>query len=281
MSQLPHTLAVHLLYATIVWIAASLVTSIRSASPTLKYWIWVATSVYFVLPLNALPDRLWPAPVSWFTPANAAARWIDRLTFGTSATLYVVWIAGIVVMLARLAVRSRATMRSRGPAVEGFFRTKIRVPEDIERNLTERELDAVLIHEDTHARRRDNLIGLVYELSVCALWFHPLVWITGSRLALYRELSCDEPVARHGRGGDLISALAKLAHSDDTLVLQSGASSFIERRLAHLTMRERGSAVVQLLLAASFAAVLTAAVIGPVAQSAAALYCARTHGVQR
>ena len=42
------------------------------------------------------------------------------------------------------------------------------------------------------------MIRLVHEAGVCAFWFHPLVWLTGSRLALYRELSCDESVLRSG-----------------------------------------------------------------------------------
>jgi hypothetical protein len=52
-------------------------------------------------------------------------------------------------------------------------------------------------------------------MALCALWFHPLVWITGSRLALYRELSCDESVIQSGHGRDLVSALAKLANPEE------------------------------------------------------------------
>lgn len=270
-----HAFAVHLLYATIVWIAAWLVTSIRSGSATAKYWIWVATSLNFVLPLSTLPRGMWPAQVSWFTPATVASRWISSLDFGT--TIGAIWLAGTTVMLARLVLRIRAYAPAcKGPAVEGLFRPVIRVPQNVRRQLTPPELDAVLIHEVTHARRRDNLIRLVYELSVCAFWFHPLVWITGSRLALYRELSCDEAVARRDRAGDLISALAKLAAGEDGLLLQSSASSFISDRVAHLTARERRSATIHALLTAAFVAVMFAAVAAPVALSAASEACART-----
>jgi Zn-dependent protease with chaperone function len=91
--------------------------------------------------------------------------------------------------------------------------------------LSEPEINAVLIHELTHARRRDNLTRLIYEAGLCVLWFHPLVWLAGSRLALYRELSCDEPVIQSGHGGDLVSALTKLANPEGTLLQQTTAPS--------------------------------------------------------
>ena len=57
----------------------------------------------------------------------------------------------------------------------GLLRPRIWLPVGIDRLLSRRELDAVLLHERTHARRRDNLIRLLHELALCLLWFHPLV----------------------------------------------------------------------------------------------------------
>src|SRR5207249_9193921 len=88
--------------------------------------------------------------------------------------------------------------------------------------------------EMAHARRRDNLIRLVHEASLCALWFHPLVWLAGARMALYRELSCDESVIRRAYGRELVSALAKLAVPGKAPFLQATASSHLSYRLARL-----------------------------------------------
>jgi beta-lactamase regulating signal transducer with metallopeptidase domain len=128
----------------------------------------------------------------------------------------------------------------------------------------------VLMHELTHARRRDNLIRLAYELALCVLWFHPLVWITGSRLALYRELSCDENAIRGGLGRELFSALGKLARAEEEPLLRATATSLITHRLARLTqesswrVRPRANA----LLYIGFAAVLVAGVFATVAHTA-------------
>jgi beta-lactamase regulating signal transducer with metallopeptidase domain len=136
--------------------------------------------------------------------------------------------------------------------------------------LSEDELNAVLIHELTHARRRDNLIRLIHEVGLCVLWFHPLVWITGARLALYRELSCDESVIQSAHGGDLVSALAKLANPEEGFLLQATASSFLTYRLARLNAGppQRTYRAVNLMLALLFSAVLLAGVLGTVAHTA-------------
>jgi Zn-dependent protease with chaperone function len=88
------------------------------------------------------------------------------------------------------------------------------------------------LHEVAHAKRRDNLTRLLYEFSLCALWFQPLIWLAGIRLALYRELSCDESVIQRAQGQALIRALAKLAVPEEPMFLQATASSYLSHRLA-------------------------------------------------
>jgi beta-lactamase regulating signal transducer with metallopeptidase domain len=131
------------------------------------------------------------------------------------------------------------------------------------------ELDAVLIHELTHARRRDNLIRLIHELGRCLLWFHPLVWIAGSRLAVFRELSCDESVIETAHGRDLVSALAKLADPSEAFLLQSAAWSFLSHRLARLVGQPRPSSrAASTLLILVFGALLVGGVFETVAHTA-------------
>ena len=266
-----HAIESHLLFASIVWVAAWLLTLLPSVTATAKYWMWVATFVNFVLPLNLIPARLLPREVSWF-PSRIALK-----TMTIAAPFVALWIAGALFMVARLCFRIALERRAHAaPAVVGLVRTRIALPSGIDRVLSREEMNAVLAHETCHARRRDNLIRLLYELSLCALWFHPFVWMTGSRLALYRELSCDETVAD---GADLISALAKLANPENELLLHATASSFVSDRIAYLSASERPSRTMNALLSLVFAAVLVAAVVGPVAESVASYLCALSRGL--
>jgi beta-lactamase regulating signal transducer with metallopeptidase domain len=213
----------------------------------------------------------------------------------TSATfLGAVWLLGTSVMLVRLILRIWAERRDarsgaaapvaawlaggvpvkyaggpQAPAVGGLFRPHIALPRGIERLLSGPELNAVLLHELTHARRRDNLVRLCYEAGLCVFWFHPLVWVSGSRLALYRELSCDESVIRRNQGGDLISALSKLADPQEDLILHASAASLLGRRLASLVAAPPGAGrAASALLAVVFGAVVAGGVLETIAHTA-------------
>ena len=293
-------LEVHLLYATLACLAAWLLTSIWNGAATAKYWIWVATSLNFLVPLGGFFNRFGASHVSWATQLAG----LDDVGIGISrnrtagAILLGVWLCGAAIMFGRLLVRLHRDRRDRstasasttaplrrcflahgvpvtlsgavqGPSVDGVLHPYISLPLGIDRLLTDRELEAVLIHEVTHARRRDNLIGLIHEVALCGLWFHPLVWLTGFRLAMFRELSCDDSVIASSRGADLVTALAKLADPGEFRLLRAGAATFFGHRLSRLRTGNphRAFAAANLVLILIYAAVLLACAIETVAHT--------------
>ena len=103
---------VHLLYASMVWFAAWLLTSIPRGSATTKYWIWVATSLNFILPLGAVVDRFWTSRLSWAVPLSMIGDLANTITRGSTAVvLWAVWLIGAALMFTRLYLRLRADHR--------------------------------------------------------------------------------------------------------------------------------------------------------------------------
>jgi beta-lactamase regulating signal transducer with metallopeptidase domain len=111
----------------------------------------------------------------------------------------------------------------------------------------------------------------------CAyVWFHPLVWLAGMRMALYRELSCDESVVQNAHGEALVSALAKLAVPAPAPFLQATVS-----HLSHRLARLAGSAAspnraASLVLTSLFALVIAGGVLGTIAHTACCFLLKRT-----
>jgi TonB family protein len=100
-----------------------------------------------------------------------------------------------------------------GPITLGIRRPVLLLPSELDINLLGEDLDAALAHEFAHMRRRDFAKNLAYEVLSLPIAFHPLLWITRSRMAETRELVCDamaaEVVAGRQRYARSLLRLAK------------------------------------------------------------------------
>ena len=262
---------IHFLYASLVGCSVWALTSIRGTTATIKYWMWILTVANFIVPVAAMVDRAWAQHFSWASPLGMIASAAWTITEGRAAlTVAVIWLAGAASMAVRLIVRLRIEGRqiTEGPAVSGLLRPLIVLPRDIFRVLTADELQAVVVHELTHAKRRDNLIRLAYECVLCLLWFNPVVWLAGRRMAVYRELSCDESVIQRGNARPFISALAKLAAPENAPFLHATASAHLCDRLKLLEAPRQSSIVVTSMVIVLFASAIAAGVAGTVAHTA-------------
>jgi TonB family protein len=92
---------------------------------------------------------------------------------------------------ASLAVSSKVS----GPVTVGVRRGVLLVPPEFLDTVGESDLDALLAHEFAHMRRHDFAKNLVYEVISLPVTYHPLFWLTRSRVAESREMVCDAMAA--------------------------------------------------------------------------------------
>jgi beta-lactamase regulating signal transducer with metallopeptidase domain len=98
-----------------------------------------------------------------------------------------------------------------------LWRPKLILPLSLAKAAANGELDAVLLHELAHLRRRDLAWIWIPQLARIFYWFHPLSHWLIHRIRLEAELSCDGiAMAASGQGaGDyakmLVDVMNRLA----------------------------------------------------------------------
>lgn len=83
------------------------------------------------------------------------------------------------------------TDKVKGPALFGFVRPRLLLPEGLIEDLGLDDLYYVFIHELCHLKRRDVYLGWLISLLQILHWFNPLMWFAFHRMRLDREFACD------------------------------------------------------------------------------------------
>lgn len=201
----------------------------RAHAPSrLLCWLWLAVGLRFVLPwgiplslprpqntqLAAAADTvqelgelpLVAPPLAVSAPA-AALPWYARLT--PWHALAAVWAVGVAVLAVRGIVGyiklkchvALACKTSDGcysgacvtaPFTLGILRPRVYLPDDLQGTARQ----AVLLHEQTHIRRRDPLTKPLFYAVACLHWFNPLVWLAFCTFERDMEAACDEAAVR-------------------------------------------------------------------------------------
>jgi hypothetical protein len=151
------------------------------------------------------------------------------------------------------------------------------LPEGIHERLTPDQLKAILVHEQCHVRRRDNLAAAGHMIVEALFWFHPLVWWIERRLVDERERACDEEVLRvTGEPQTYAEGILNVCkfYRESSLVCVSGVTGSnlktrIEEIMTNRITRKLGFARTLLLIAAGLMVVLVPVAFGMVRVSRA------------
>jgi GWxTD domain-containing protein len=96
------------------------------------------------------------------------------------------------------------------PLVAGYLRPVILVPLDLLSGLPAGQVEAILLHELAHIRRRDYLVNLLQAVAENLLFYHPAVWWVSGVIRAEREHCCDD-LAVAAQGDALVYASALTA----------------------------------------------------------------------
>jgi bla regulator protein BlaR1 len=230
-------LANHLWQSTLFAAVAGLLSlALRKQRAQVRYAIWLAASVKFLIPFALLvsigsqfhwrtevstTQLLLPMAMEQISQPFARSAPLAAVMPTTSlisAVMLGIWICGFTSVVyawskrwryIRAAVRAASPVQlgipirvmsspvPLEPGVFGIFKPVLMLPEGILERLSPAQLRSILAHELCHVRRRDNLAAAVHMTVEALFWFHPLVWWIGSRLMEERERACDEEVLRH------------------------------------------------------------------------------------
>ncbi len=166
--------------------------------------VWAATGARTGLPLLVLSLLVWAGRAGWL--ALRAGRVVGALPTATVIP------APLGVALARTGTRRVVCVSSDAPIAfcAGALRPRVVVSAGLVERLSPEQLDAVLVHEHDHARRREPVLRAARQAAAETLFYVPLVRWWSERQAARAELRADRAAIERVGAGPVAGALLAL-----------------------------------------------------------------------
>lgn len=120
------------------------------------------------------------------------------------------------------AVEFCASEQVKVPTAIGLMNPAVVIPAWVMHELSAPELNQILLHELAHLRRRDDWTNLIQQVVKALFFFHPAVWWIERKIALEREMACD----------DAVLAETDSPHAYAECLVNLAERSFVRRSLA-------------------------------------------------
>jgi hypothetical protein len=106
------------------------------------------------------------------------------------------------------------------------------------RDLSSDELNQILLHELAHFRRWDDWTNLAQQVVKAILFFHPAVWWIDNKVAVEREMACDDAVLAETRRprayAECLAHLAEKTFVQRTVALAQAALGKVRQTSARV-----------------------------------------------
>ena len=137
---------------------------------------------------------------------------LNRLKSGANLITDSVWLEKMNELCNSLKIKGKVLLkqseRVSSPLVMGVIKPVIIFPMGLIQALPTDEIEAILVHELAHIKRKDFLINIVINLLQVVYFFHPAFWWLKIQLDAEREFHCDDIALNQlGKKLTLIKAL--------------------------------------------------------------------------
>jgi hypothetical protein len=123
---------------------------------------------------------------------------LHKIRTTSIASMGPAWEKHLDKMAARLQIPRKVKLlisrQVQVPVMLGFLKPLILLPVAMVNNLTEEQLEAVLLHELAHIKRNDYLLNIFQSIVETILFFNPFVWLISKTIRMEREHCCDDLV---------------------------------------------------------------------------------------
>ena len=231
------------LYGSVAIIAVIILRLVFTKVPKkVTFWFWAAAFIRLVCPYNfgsvfsIFNIKSVQLPIIWepvntakviedlayketLVPADAGGAVTEKVndiaaaaapvreTINLNDLMFMIWIAGIIVLAGVMLCRSLKLMKRpdlksdrasgiieagdiNSSFVIGLIRPRICIPSYLEGF----EKEYIIAHEETHIKNHDQFIKLLLFSVLCIHWFNPLVWLMYILASADIEMRCDEEV---------------------------------------------------------------------------------------
>lgn len=146
-----------------------------------------------------------------YFPMSYKVNILDQV-FSVATTVWLIVAIALLIAMTALYMTTKHELKDSGhlrdniyvsdkitsPATYGIIRPRIILP----KNYNSNDLKYILMHEQAHIKRLDNLWRIVAIVTACIHWFNPFSWLFLKVFLENLELACDEKVLKNSSEED-------------------------------------------------------------------------------
>ena len=155
-----------------------------------KWKVWTSENATWAL-------TIWLAGAFLFTVRMLGGFYfLNRLKRNAQTISEPLWNDKLMLLCKQLKIKGNVLLkqseRVSSPLVMGIIKPVIIFPLGLIQALPTDEIEAILVHELAHIKRKDFLINIVINLLQVIYFFHPAFWWLKAQLDAEREYHCDD-----------------------------------------------------------------------------------------